>query len=297
MVFRDIRFKRALIPIPISLKESEVRIDFLRKKSTKHAASEAATSADSEAPSSSTEGQHVDLFADFQDKMKKVKPMDEEKRLEQEKYEKQIGYLTYLGQDTNEAAGTRNWYDVAPKRQDEFDETNSRIEVGLRTKLLHDPMARFLKQPLFESKPTAEKKKPEAQDDRPSLAASEDPKVEEVEEKPSRRHKKEKKSHRNKHKKRKHRSRRSSESSGSNDEDELEKIKMEKLRILREARLQREKAEKSRTEEFLIQKFPQLAPPPPPPEKKREPTERPVPFVKQKYNSQFNPYLAKQNYN
>lgn len=91
------------------LKDYEARINLLRKRSnyassTETGAFNQATN-DDEPPREVPASQHVDLFADHEDKTQKVKPMDEEKRLEQEKYEKQIGYLTYLGQDTNESLG------------------------------------------------------------------------------------------------------------------------------------------------------------------------------------------------
>lgn len=233
--------------------------------------------------------------------MKKVKPMDEEKRLEQEKYEKQIGYLMYLGQDTNESLGKRNWYDVAPKRGEEIEEQS--VEVGLKVKHLHDPMLRFLKKPFAQKPASTPATDPVADASNPTKSAkamdlSRSPDDKDRKKRPKEKSRKKKKKHQHKVKrKRKH----SSDDSDASDTDaEIKRHKLDNLQKLREKRLQREKAEQERVNAFLLEKFPALAPPPPVTrsrEKSSTPCERPVPFVKQKYNSQFNPVLAKQNYN
>lgn len=229
--------------------------------------------------------------------MKKVKPMDEEKRLEQEKYEKQIGYLMYLGQDTNEALGKRNWYDVAPKRSEDAEERP--VEVGLKVKHLHDPMLRFLKKSFDQKTPSSALATTNVA---VAVSPSKSSKTVDTirrtnEEERKKKNKKNKRKHH--HKDKRKRKKYSSDSDDSDTAAEIKRHKMDNLRKLREKRLQREKAEQDRVKEFLMEKFPALAPPPDTRhrEKSTTPFERPVPFVKQKYNSQFNPVLAKQNYN
>lgn len=260
---------------------------------------------------------HVDLFADHEDKQKKVKPMDEEKRLEQEKYEKQIGYLTYLGQDTHEALGTQSWYNAPRQRQtqDESTENGEKVEIGLKTKHLNDPMFHFLKKSF-----TIQKKKVCEKSESPSVQPTAESTLhgisvgsdvskkrrrsvsQESKHKKSKSHRrsKDKKEKKKKHKKEKRKRKHSASSRGSNSDDseseQLKQHKMQTLQKLREERLQRERQEQNRTKEFLRNKFPALLPP----EEVKKPdesnTEPRVPLMKQKYNSQFNPFLAKQNY-
>lgn len=281
----------------------ESRISFLRSKATK--SSTVTSSSNDEPPPETADdsrpvetSQHVDLFSDFEDKMKKVKPMDEEKRLEQEKYEKQIGYLMYLGQDTNEALGKRNWYDVAPKRSED-DAEERPVEVGLKVKHLHDPMLRFLKKPFAQKTPSTPSIAPIVDVVSPSRSSKASDTIRSPGEKEKMKKSKKKKRKHHHHKDKRKRKHSSSGSDASDTDAEIKRHKLDNLRKLREKRLQREKAEQERAKEFLIEKFPALAPPPVTRnrEKSTTPFERPVPFVKQKYNSQFNPVLAKQNYN
>ncbi|CAD0200863.1 unnamed protein product [Chrysodeixis includens] len=218
--------------------------------------------------------EHVNLFRNFEEAIKTTnKEHDNEAKNKKEEYEKKIGYLTYLGQDTNEALGKTNWYEVPPeasgssrssnvketydklvlKDEDgkpkirEVDEKNG--EVGWKKKQSIDPMNAF-KHLHHSSKalPTKIKEKKSS-----NLTNKND---------------------QYKHKKKKHK---------IDKREEKEK----KLQKLREARLKREQQEKYRTELFLtgLNKTPD--------DTDREEKDN---KVKAKYNSQFNPELARQNY-
>lgn len=244
--------------------------------------------------------------------------MDEEKRREQEKYEKQIGYLTYLGQDTHEALGTRSWYDQAPNRKGNDDE---HVEIGFKAKQRHDPMRLFAQHrdhtvPSIKSKETSSSTKASTTTPESELISKKNnlkyiplmpPSVRkhrdgshDDDDSPKRKRKNkdrdghDKSNKKKKKKKRKKDSRERSRSRKEHTDDNLQKQSAESLELLREKRLRREAEEKLRAYELLHGKASTSV---------QEPattaatTAAPIPHVKQKYNSQFNPVLAKQNYN
>lgn len=226
--------------------------------------------------------------------------------------------MTYLGQDTNEATGKRNWYDVAPNR-----DTNEAVDVVKKDR--YDPLVLIEKlMGKKEAKKVEEKEKPSFMDRfvkekylgltsleskssdaevkessrKRKRSSSSESKSKYVEAKQSSRkrkrssssddslHEKRKRSHKHKHKskKRKYEAR-------HKDREIQKSCDQKKLAKLRAERLKREQEEKLKAD-LLLEKI--NGKPAFPVPKKIVDLE--IPIVKQKYNSQFNPILAKQNY-
>ncbi|XP_055903465.1 leukocyte receptor cluster member 1 homolog [Eupeodes corollae] len=254
--------------------ESEARLNVLRSKANPVTNCDSTSKPDYGATGTiTTPDGHVDLFSDFQSHIKTVnKEHEKEKKEEREKYEKQIGYLTYLGQDTNEALKLRSWYENPPKRT-EVGEIEV-VEKDLKTKYLHDPLT-LIKKLL-----------PEEKFNKIAKADSEtDPLINETalkklhKSKKLKKHKKEKKMKIKNKKDDKH-------VDNQKKIDEEESHKKELIDRLRRERLKREARERARQEELLCPKV----------EKPKTVDEvRGIPRIVQKYNSQFNPQLAKQN--
>lgn len=201
---------------------------------------------------------HVNFFQDLEDghiaHTGVNKEHEQEKKDEKEAYEKKIGYLTYLGQDTDEITGNVQWYNKKPKRL-ELSTTDKEIETKVKT--FNDPLLII--------------KKYVENDEKNSKNSKE--LVKKIDNNPIKKHKKKKK------KKEKEK------------EKSKEKVKEEKkllLEQLREKRLKREREERFRASQLLA-KINGVEP-------IEVPKSQPKPIIVQKYNSQFNPYLAKQNY-
>lgn len=242
------------ISIYILLQEQEAKLTLLRNKSKQRyddSADRPDETKSSEVPC------HVNFFQDLEDghvaHTGVNKEHEQEKKEEKEAYEKKIGYLTYLGQDTDEITGNVQWYNKKPKRLNSI-ETNK--EIDTKVKVFNDPLIVMKK--FIEGDP---------KDKKTSSALSVKKKIPHHDS-PVKKHKKKKK------KKEKEKKRGIEEN----------KLVLEKLR---EKRLKREREERFRASQFLA-KMNGV------PVEVSEP--QPKPAIVQKYNSQFNPYLAKQNY-
>lgn len=236
-------------------------------------------------PTEHTLTKHINLFEDLEHAVKTTnKEHDQEIKQKKEDYEKKIGYLTYLGQDTNEALKKKNWYEVPPKdsrfsRTDVIKDTYDKLvlkdadgkpkikeldikngEISWKAKQRLDPLNAFRKY-CSGTKTLSKVAKSEA----PTGSSNY---INLIEKSTKHEHGKDK----HKKKKKKH----------NKEKEEKDK----KLQKLREARLRRELHEKQRTVLFLTGLNPTTS----------KNSHALVNKVKPKYNSQFNPELARQNY-
>ncbi|XP_063915345.1 leukocyte receptor cluster member 1 homolog [Zophobas morio] len=248
------------------LAESEARTELLRQRARGGVATNEFIPLTKDESVAQT---HVNFFQDVEDGIADSKTTnkehDKEVKQEKEKYEKQIGYLTYLGQDTNEALGKRNWYEEMPDRTN-----RDGAEVGLKTKIREDPLSVMKK---YMAEGDSPKKSGDVVHQAVALTLKTLQKRKRSssgETSPQKHHKKDKKK------------RKRVSSSDDSDDDRLEKKR--KLEILRLERLKREREERKRAESLLAKLRGDK-------EKKEE-----IPQVTKKYNNQFNPELAKQNY-
>ncbi|XP_053606284.1 leukocyte receptor cluster member 1 homolog [Plodia interpunctella] len=257
--------------IRIENADREARLNVLKQKSRQHllqcGISDNTVKEISEQGTTS-QAEHTNLFADLEHAVHTTnKEHDKEIKEKSEDYEKKIGYLTYLGQDTNEALKKKNWYEVLPKERHsgltQVKDTYEKLvlkdedgkpkikevdekygEIGWKAKQHLDPIYSFKKFCKQENHTKST-----------STLLKKDSPLE-----TKRKHKKDKK-------------------------DDKEK----KLLKLREARLKREQEEKHKTELFLSGFTGKT--------KETKNYDPQVSKVKAKYNSQFNPELARQNWN
>uniref|UniRef100_A0A224YGQ6 Leukocyte receptor cluster member 1 n=1 Tax=Rhipicephalus zambeziensis TaxID=60191 RepID=A0A224YGQ6_9ACAR len=100
----------------IQLAESEARINFLRGKlkGDSQEQLDLGKAATAEVVTDLTSGGHFNFFKDVEKAERNLHSKNEdrekEKKAEQEDYEKKIGLLTYLGQSSSEASGSKPWF-------------------------------------------------------------------------------------------------------------------------------------------------------------------------------------------
>ncbi|OAD62881.1 Leukocyte receptor cluster member 1 [Eufriesea mexicana] len=254
--------------------ETEARINYLRDKAREKYDGRIET-LKTETDASSSKWDHVNFFAELeQGKLDYNKPNvehEKEKKEEREKYEKKIGYLTYLGQDTNEATGKKNWYEELPER---LRNREKNVEVQAKKKTLDDPIRDIKKYLNIMGAGSIEKSSKiniesgKRKNDDSDKSDSDDTKSLK-----KHKHKKSKK-----HKKEKHKGK---------EKQSIEKPNID-IQKLRAERMLREQGEKLRTEALLAK----LRGDPVPIATPKSP---PKPAIKQKYNSQFFPEIARQN--
>ncbi|OTF79915.1 leukocyte receptor cluster member 1-like protein [Euroglyphus maynei] len=250
----------------ISLAEHEARIVHLKQK-------QGIKTVDKSKNDAKNTSEQFDLFNDFKDKIAEDSEKKEEKKIEQEKWEVRTGIFSYLdGRYKHEKAANDEWYLKSHEERmnvsDKSDETIKNVKDE-RNKRMNDPLENMksylsiMKKNeailnLNESDPPKIKSKILKTEHTPNLVST---------------------THKRKHKKRKKRKHHSS-SSGSDSDNQCKKLLLQKLRT---ERLDRERRERDRAMQLVHG-----------PSSSRSSAVNND--VKQKYNSQFNPHLAKQNF-
>ncbi|CAM1331749.1 LENG1 (predicted) [Pycnogonum litorale] len=129
----------------ILLADQEARTDLLRKRSKRKFSASCSLDAETVSPAN----KHVNFFSDIEDEKNVVKPNEEhkaEKKAEQEKYEKQIGLLTYLGQGSLESSDSKPWWQERPRDSKEYKIDQSAKKSEKQKKFLDplDTMSKYL---------------------------------------------------------------------------------------------------------------------------------------------------------
>jgi len=268
---------------------------------------------------------HINFFQDAEkgeDKVTTNAEHEAEKKKEQEEYEKKVGYLVKLGQDTEELDGGTAWWKKAAgsrlleptpsqlkatatgslaavrAKQTEFlDPLNSvrkylgcegvRLTMKSHQKMMEEKERKALDFDDVKDIKKVEKKHKKKERKR-SRSKSRGKKRKRSRSRESRHKKKKSKDKKSKKKKRRRSSSSSSDSDSSSDGDSAEKkaIAKKNLEKLRRERLERERAERQKADRLVFGECEEDK------KKKQEEEEK---EKKQRYSSQFNPDLAKQN--
>ena len=209
----------------------------------------------------------------------------------QEEYEKKIGLLTYLGQDSQELTGDKSWWQTVGDRGGEQTTDKSSDKKQEKLLELNDPMKDVRDymgckgiQKIIRKEESRKRKRDRDGSCSPERGAKKRKKAKKERKSERKKHKKEKKGKRKKRHKRG-----SSESSDAKSDNDEEKRR--KLERLREERLIREKRERIRTDKLLYGKSDLEE------TKKKvgDMTDKEQVESQRKYNNQFNPQHAKQN--
>ncbi|XP_065577579.1 leukocyte receptor cluster member 1 homolog [Artemia franciscana] len=265
------------------MKEQEARISVLRQKAKDKLGQKERFIGPTLPPQLESRQEHINLFSDLEGGRRKDIVENEEHKLlkkkEQEEYEKKIGYLTYLGQSELGESGYQPVYKMPSLLKQAKTLPQSKSEKQKKDERLFDPM-RFITNSLGISM----KDKPKKIDS--SMVKIESKvKKDKKEKKKKRKDKKRKRSSSSESEESKHKRKRKKRERSDSSDDEEEYEKRRKIAILREERLRREAVERERQEKALrtIKGIPDKL------EKGIEPQ------IKRKYNSQFNPEIARQN--
>jgi len=265
---------------------------------------------------------HINFFQDIEigeGKESGNKEHEEEKKREQEEYEKKVGYLVKLGQDTEELTGETVWWkketserllgltpsqlnstsaplaSVREKQKDFLDPLNDVRKYlgceGVRlTMKKHEKKMEVNEKMAINFDPVKKKKIKRSRSSSSSRSRSRKRKRSR-----SRSRKKKRKKSRSSdrsHKKRKESKKKkkkrsySSESSSSSSDGEKRALAKKNLEKLRRERLERERLERQKADRLVFGECEEDK------KKKQEDEEQ---AKKQKYSSQFNPEIAKQN--
>lgn len=231
---------------------------------------------------------HVNFFQNLENGENLEKGNDEhaaEKKKEQEEYEKKVGYLTYLGQDTEELTGEKVWWRKLPDRHEPSLNSDSagKVDVGNKQKNFLDPIRDVKKYLGCEHESLSLKKYVKSETSSQKRKRSPSPSPSKQRKKRKKEKNKLKKVKKSSSKKSKKRKRKYSSSSDSSDSEKNKKQKSN-LAKLRKERLDRERKEREKANRVLHGE---------PAVKKSDPEN--VPTLKQTYSSQFNPEIARQN--